>query len=164
MISTSKRCSQDTPRAESLAPGTVLTRCMIGFSLSLLDFPRKLIEKCDIFRTSTRTLLFWHPCYGGRDQWNAPKGAISTGRASGSKDIDLLHILYLKIYEHHQYIVLRLNLSQFSNTASCKFMNKNNEMFKNEGIESVAAFQYTSKLPKFRQMSVKGNGFLDGDH
>ena len=42
-------------------------------------------------------------------------------------------------------------------------MNKNNEMFENEGIESVA-FQYTSKLPKFRQMSVKGNGFLDGDH
>ena len=42
-------------------------------------------------------------------------------------------------------------------------MNKNNEMFKNEGIESVA-FQYTWKLPKFRQMLVKGNDFLAGDH
>ena len=58
MISSSKRCSQEAYRAKSLALGTLLKRCVLGFSLSLLDFPRKLTEKCDIFGTSTRTVLF----------------------------------------------------------------------------------------------------------
>ena len=62
MISTSKRCSYEAPRAESLALGTPLKHCMLGFSLSLLDFPRKLTEDPDIFGTSTRTVLFWQPC------------------------------------------------------------------------------------------------------